>query len=174
LIGLSPLGTAHPSCFQPTLVRTSTWCYPGFILAMPRSSRFAFTPSDYGRPIQTRFRYGYANCFASPLRVTSRLIMQKARGRAFPTRRRGIALPLLVDRRFQVLFHSPNRGSFHLSLTVLVRYRSQSSIQPWRMVPPDSHRVSRAPWYSGTRPEPVSLSPTGLSPSLVSRSMLFD
>jgi hypothetical protein len=22
------------------------------------------------------------------------------------------------------------------------------------MVPPDSHRVSRAPWYSGTRPEP--------------------
>ena len=51
---------------------------------MPRSSRFAFTPSDYVRPIQTRFRYGYANCFALPLKVTSRLIMQKARGRAFP------------------------------------------------------------------------------------------
>ncbi len=37
-------------------------------------------------------------------------------------------LPLLVRIRFQVLFHSPNRGSFHLSLTVLVHYRSAESI----------------------------------------------
>src|SRR5262245_62102714 len=56
--------------------------------------------------------------------------MQKARGQAFPMHRlapatnRDIALPLLVGIRFQVLFHSPHRGSFHLSLTVLVRYRS--------------------------------------------------
>ena len=28
-------------------------------------------------------------------------------------------LPLLVSIRFQELFHSPNRGAFHLSLTVL-------------------------------------------------------
>ena len=45
--------------------------------------------------------------------------------------------------------HSPVRGSFHLSLTVLVRYRSLRSIQPWRMVPPGSDRVSPAPPYSG-------------------------
>ena len=63
-----------------------------------------------------------------PLRVTSRLIMQKARGQAFPGRSQGIALPLLVGTRFQVLFHSPRRGSFHLSLTVLVHYRSLGSI----------------------------------------------
>ncbi len=37
-------------------------------------------------------------------------------------------LPLLVRKRFQDLFHSPLRGSFHLSLTVLVRYRSVRSI----------------------------------------------
>ena len=37
-------------------------------------------------------------------------------------------LPLIVRKRFQVLFHSPLRGSFHLSLTVLVRYRSVSRI----------------------------------------------
>ena len=43
--------------------------------------------------------------------VTPGLIMQKARGQAFPLR--GIALPLLVGTWFQVLFHSPNRGSFH-------------------------------------------------------------
>ena len=39
---------------------------------------------------------------------------------------RGIALQLLVSVWFQVLFHSPRRGSFHLSLTVLVHYRSQT------------------------------------------------
>ena len=43
--------------------------------------------------------------------------MQKAR-------RQAEALRLLVSMRFQVLFHSPHRGSFHLSLTVLVHYRS--------------------------------------------------
>ncbi len=37
-------------------------------------------------------------------------------------------LPPLVDTRFQVLFHSPHRGAFHLSLTVLVHYRSLASI----------------------------------------------
>jgi hypothetical protein len=52
--------------------------------------------------------------------------MQKARGQAF--RRSGIALPLLVGIRFQELFHSPHRGAFHLSLTVLVHYRSLESI----------------------------------------------
>jgi len=58
----------------------------------------------------------------SPQRVTRRLILQKARGQAFL--RRGIALPPLVSTWFQVLFHSPHWGSFHLSLTVLVHYRS--------------------------------------------------
>ena len=57
-------------------------------------------------------------------------------------------LPLLVRARFQILFHSPRRGSFRLSLTVLVHYRSSGSIQPWRMVPPSSDRISRVPPYS--------------------------
>ena len=43
-------------------------------------------------------------------------------------------LRLLVGARFQALFHSP-LGAFHLSLTVLVRYRSRESVQPWRVVP---------------------------------------
>ncbi len=54
--------------------------------------------------------------------VTRRLILQKARGHPFPSR--GIGLPLIVGTRFQILFHSAHRGSFHLSLTVLVHYRS--------------------------------------------------
>ena len=44
-------------------------------------------------------------------------------------------------------FHSPSRSSFHLSLTVLVRYRSLRSIQPWTMVCPSSNRISRVPPY---------------------------
>ena len=64
-----------------------------------------------------------------------------------------ITLWLFVSVRFQILFHSPHRGSFHLSLTVLVHYRSVSSILPWRVVPPDSDKVSRASSYSGYSPD---------------------
>ena len=56
---------------------------------------------------------------------------------------------MIVSKWFQVLFHSAHRGSFHLSLTVLVRYRSSSSIQGWIVVDPASNRISRVPSYSG-------------------------
>ena len=56
----------------------------------------------------------------------------------------------------------PSRGAFHLSLTVLVHYRSLRSIQAWRVVPPCSDRVSRAPPYSRTL---LRHTPTGLSPA---------
>ena len=79
-------------------------------------------------------------------------------------------LLLLVSIRFQVLFHSPYRGAFHLSLTVLVHYRSISSTQPWRVVSPFSDRIPRAPPYS--RIYQLS-TPTGLSPSLIYLSMQF-
>ncbi len=55
----------------------------------------------------------------------------------------------LVSVWFQELFHSLTQGSFHLSLTVLVRYRSLGSIQPYQMVLVDSDRISRVPPYSG-------------------------
>jgi hypothetical protein len=54
--------------------------------------------------------------------LSHRPIIQEVRSQA--TR----ALLLIVSIRFQVLFHSPNRGAFHLSLTVLVHYRSYTSI----------------------------------------------
>src|SRR6187551_3284050 len=83
--------------------------------------------------------------------------MQKARGQAFLGRSQGIALPLLVGIRFQVLFHSPHRGSFHLSLTVLVHYRSPGSIYPYEIFLVVSRGISRVPRYSGTRREPVTV-----------------
>ena len=70
--------------------------------------------------------------------------MQEVRDQALT-----IALSLFVSIWFQDLFHSPYRGSFHLSLTVLVHYRSVSSILPWRVVSPASNRISRVPFYSG-------------------------
>jgi hypothetical protein len=53
--------------------------------------------------------------------------MQEARGQPLDPKTK-LSLPLLVGMRFQVLFHSPSRSSFHLSLTVLVHYRSKVSI----------------------------------------------
>ena len=49
--------------------------------------------------------------------------MQKAGGHPDES-----GLPHIVGKRLQVLFHSPIRGAFHLSLTVLVHYRLPSSI----------------------------------------------
>ena len=73
-------------------------------------------------------------------------------------------LRLLVNIRFQVLFHSPPGVLF----TVPSRYYSLSvhiSVSPWRVVPPASHKISRVSRYSGYCPAHV-LTPTGLSPSL--------
>src|SRR5680860_643212 len=46
--------------------------------------------------------------------------------------------------RFQDLFHSPRRGAFHLSLTVLVHYRSSVvfSLGPWAALLPTRFLVS--------------------------------
>ena len=44
----------------------------------------------------------------------------------------------------------PSRGAFHLSLTVLLLYRSSGSILAWRVVPPASHGIPRVPRYSGS------------------------
>ena len=83
--------------------------------------------------------------------------MQKAR-------RRPPGLRPLVDERFQVLFHSPVRGASHLSLAVLVLYRSSGSIQPCGMVPAASDRIPRVPPYSGSPWASVSFPVRGSHP----------
>lgn len=45
-IGISPLTTPHPPIFQHRSVRTSTWCYPSFILDMVRSPGFGSINTD--------------------------------------------------------------------------------------------------------------------------------
>ena len=145
LIGLSPLSTSHPKTFQRQRVRSSTMCYHSFNLLMDRSLGFASTTAN----LVALFRLAFAadspqNGLTMLTTVTRRLIMQKAR--RHPNK---LGLRPLVSAWFQVLFHSLIQGSFHLSLTVLVHYRSLRSISPYRMVPANSCKVSRAPHYSG-------------------------
>ena len=122
LIGLSPLPTGHPKTFQRQRVRSSTMCYHSFNLPMGRSHGFASTTTNYN----ALFRLAFATApvlktLTLLVKVTRRLIMQKAR-------RHPYGLRPLVSVWFQDLFHSLIQGSFHLSLTVLVHYRSLRSI----------------------------------------------
>ena len=123
LISLSPLPSSHPNTFQRIPVQSSSWCYPTFNLLKGRSLGFASTPTDYGALLRLAFASAaHLKCLTLPVKVTRRFIMQKAR--CHHTR----WLQPFVSVWFQDLFHSVIHGSFHLSLTVLVHYRSLRSI----------------------------------------------
>ena len=123
LISLSPLPSSHPKTFQRQLVRSSMSCYGNFNLLKGRSLGFASTPTDYGALLRLAFASAaHLKCLTLPVKVTRRFIMQKAR------RHHTKWLRPLVSERVQGLFHSSIRSTFHLSLTVLVHYRSLGSI----------------------------------------------
>src|SRR5438067_1166443 len=79
LLGLSPLTTGHPPCFQPWWVRPSTGSYPRFSLPMARSLGFGSTACDYIALFRLAFAPATPLGLTSPLTVTRRLILQKAR-----------------------------------------------------------------------------------------------
>ena len=60
-------------------------------------------------------------------------------------------------------FHSPSRGSFQLSLTVLVRYRTRDVFSLGGWCPPASRENSN-PRYSGDSPHPRGLRLRGYHP----------
>jgi hypothetical protein len=125
LISLSLRPTAHPRIFQHSPVRSSTTFYCSFNLAMGRSPPFRV---QHMQLIDALFGLGFPTPASrkelSSLHIlTRRLIKQKARNHW-----NKFQLLHLVGTWFQVLFHSPHRGTFHLSLTVLVHYRSLVSI----------------------------------------------
>ena len=122
LIGLSPLNTTHPSIFQHTTVRSSSACYRTFNLVMPRSPGFGSNSSNSVALFRLAFAAPTPNGLSLLDTLSHRPIMQEVRRQPIKS------LRLLVGNPFQVLFHSPHRGAFHLSLTVLVRYRSHTSI----------------------------------------------
>ena len=74
------------------------------------------------RAFNTRFRYGSV-LEALNLAAYNNSPDHYAKGTQSHLPLREIVLLPLVSAWFQVLFHSPNRGSFHLSLALLVHYR---------------------------------------------------
>src|SRR6266511_3475940 len=77
--------------------------------------------------------------------LTRRLILQKAR-RHLTTK--GSA-PTDCRRTVSGTISLPSRGTFHHSLTVLIRYRSPGSIQPYQVVLADSRQITGVRRYSG-------------------------
>ena len=136
MIGLSPLSAGHRRRFQPTCVRPSTGSYPRFSLPMDSSPGFASAARDSSRPVKARL--------TSPRASDS--LAHSTKGT--PSHHKGA--PTARGRTVSGTVSLPSRGAFHLSLTVLVRYRSQGSTQAWMVVHPGSDRVSRARPYSGT------------------------
>ena len=144
MIGLSPLSAGHRRRFQPTCVRPSTGSYPRFSLPTDSSPGFASAARDSSRPVKARFRYGSLSVNLAP--------RQRLAGSFY--KRHAVTppkgAPTARGRTVSGTVSLPSRGAFHLSLTVLVRYRSQGSTQAWMVVHPGSDRVSRARPYSGT------------------------
>lgn len=105
-------------------------CSARFGLARGRSPGFGSLRGDFIRPFGLAFAPAPpVPGLASPPRTTRRLILQKAR--RHPGSFTGA--PTGQGRTVSGLFHSPRRGAFHRSLTVLVRYRSRAvfSLGPW-------------------------------------------
>ena len=90
--------------------------------------------------------------------------MQKAR--RHPTK----GLRPIVGTRFQVLFHSPARGAFHLSLTVLIAIGISLvfSLSAWSRTIQTGFLVSRPTQDTDLV---LSLAHTGLSPATAGLSM---
>ena len=125
LISLSLLLSSHLRIFQHPRVRSFIVCYHNFNLLKSRSPPLRVYCPRLGRAVGTRFPFASA---AERLRLATDNNSQThyAKGKQSPH----LAAWLLhiVGLWFQVLFHSPNRGSYHLSLAVLVHYRLPRSI----------------------------------------------
>ena len=132
------------------------------------------------RPYQTRFRFA-SGCDSLKLatKMNSQTHSQKgtpsglaAHSLVSQAHRPLLALRLLVGVRFQVLFHSASSRTFHLSLTVLVHYRSSNvfSLGGWT---PQLPTGLACPVVLRIPTRVSSFSPTGLVPSVVGFSTPF-
>ena len=120
LISLSPLPSVHWNTFQRIPIRTSSWCYPTFILTKGRSLGFASTHSDYDALLRLAFASAPdLKSLTLPEKVTRRFIMQKARShnqKIAPTACRQTVsgtISLLCSRCFSPFLHST--GSLSVS-----------------------------------------------------------
>src|SRR6476659_7137646 len=160
LIGLSPLTTGHPPTFQRWWVRPSTPSYPRFSLPMARSLRFGSRTRDSNALFRLASATATPHGLTSPHATNSQA--HSSKGTPSP-----LKAPTDCRRTVSGTISLPSRGTFHHSLTVLVRYRSPGSIQAYQVVLADSRQITGVRRYSGTSTEDQPLSPTGLSPTTV-------
>ena len=122
-LAFHPYPQLIPRLFNDQWVRASTEFYLSFTLAMGRSPGFGSTPT-YSYAL---FRLAFAAAPASqPLTllasVTRRSVLQKVRRQLLKR------APTACKHTVSGSISLPSRGAFHLSLTVLVHYRSPGSI----------------------------------------------
>src|SRR6476660_1131755 len=125
LIGLSPLTTGHPPTFQRWWVRPSTRSYPRFSLPLARSLCFGFRTRDSIALIGLAFATAPPHGLTSPHATNSQA--HSSKGTPSPRPKRAKA-PTDCRHTVSGTISLPSRGTFHHSLTVLVRYRSPGSI----------------------------------------------
>jgi hypothetical protein len=150
LIGLSPLTTGHPPPFQRWSVRPSTRSYPRFSLPMARSLRFGSRTRDSNALFRLAFATATPPGLTSPHATNSQAHSSKGTPSQHPQQG---AAPTDCKQTVSGTLSLPSRGTFHLSLTVLVRYRSPGSIQPYQVVLADSRRITGVRRYSGHVPD---------------------
>jgi hypothetical protein len=157
-IGFSPLPTPHPNRFQPILVRASTRSYPGFTLDMGRSLGFGSNQCYYFALLELAFA---TNAYLSIL-ILATLInspdhyAKGTQSRIFTFGEH--SAPTACKRTVSDSISLPFRGSFHLSLAVLLRYRWQNvfSLGRWSCRIPTGFLVSRGTWVSIRSPLPFA------------------
>ena len=122
------------------------------------------------RPVQTRFRFGYGAARLN-LATQSNSLAHSSIG-TLSLNNKSRQAPTACRHTVSVLFHSPARGAFHLSLTVLVRYRSLQvlSLGAWSPQIPTGFHVSRRTQVS--KCEASSFRLRGCHPLWHSRSRL--
>jgi len=170
-IGISPLPTAHPMVLQHQRVRASVPASVGTSpcpwVARPVSGLLPVTKAATSRqPPAARNGFRWLLCagrwrlnppysdslslrllpqpgLTSPPTATRRLIIPNAR--SHPA---GGGTPTACRHTVSGSVSLPFRGSFHLSLTVLVHYRSPGvfSLIPWSGRIPTGFHVSRGTW----------------------------
>src|SRR5688500_396653 len=123
LIGLSPLTTGHPPTFQRWCVRSSAQSYPRFNLPMARSLRFGSRTCDSNALFRLAFATAAPHGLTSPHATNS----QAHSSKGTPSHPQ-VSAPTDCRQPVSGTISLPSRGTFHLSLTVLVRYRSPRSI----------------------------------------------
>ena len=121
LIGLSPLSTSHRPSFQPRCVRSSTKSYPCFNLLKDRSSRFGSRACNSN----ALFRLAFATDPPHGLTSLHTTNSQTHFSIGTPS---PLKAPTDCKLTVSETISLSSRTTFHLSLTVLVHYRSSSSI----------------------------------------------